>query len=104
MGKEDLRATILSGAPTLPYRFCGGISHSKRSSLFKSPKETSENGQKAVFPACNSSLKILGLENLMKIGRMVETIAGETDRFYFISGSVSLKLGETMTSPDDGMF
>ena len=39
----------------------------------------------------------------MKIGRMVETIAGETGRFYFISGSVSLKLGETMTSPNAGM-
>lgn len=39
----------------------------------------------------------------MKIGRMVETIAGETGQFYFISGSVSLKLGETMTSPNDGM-
>ena len=39
----------------------------------------------------------------MKIGRMVETIAGETGRFYFISGSVSLKLGETMTSSNDGM-
>jgi len=57
----------------------------------------------AVFPTRNSSLKILGLENFMKIGRMVETIAGETGRFYFISGSVSLKLGETMTSPNDGM-
>ena len=29
---------------------------------------------------------------------------GVKPKFYFISGSVSLKLGETMTSPNDGMF
>lgn len=38
------------------------------------------------------------------IGRIVETIAVESQRFYFVSGSVSPKLSKPTLLPIFGMF
>jgi len=78
--------TAFTVAPIGPANLCGGFSHSKGLPRFKTVDETTKTGQKPNELNSKSSLKILGLENLLKIGRIVETITVDSQRFYFISG------------------